>query len=528
MQKSSEYSLHNLRVRGDTILVITFWGLVLLSFGLANIHSTWTAALFAGVPCALISTMVTVLRPGSVLSRLMNAAISMILSALLIHQMHGMIEMHFGIFSLLAFLLYYRDWKPLVMAAGVTAAHHLLFNYLQASGTPVWIFSHETGIGMVLIHAAFVVGETGVLIYMAEISRREALQSEELHEIGAFLTMHEDTLDLTYRKPNAQSQIAQSFNEFMSSLESSMANIGRSARTLTQSSERLTGVSRSMKSDAQKTSLDAKTGSFAAQHVTENLHTIATATQHMSSSIGDISGNAVTAAQIAASAAKQAEGANANVAKLGRSSTEIGQVIKVISSIAQQTNLLALNATIEAARAGESGKGFAVVANEVKDLAGATAKATQEIGKKIEMIQQDTAEAVAIIGQVTKTISRINEISDTIARGVEQQASTASEMARETTEAAHSADQVRETVVSLAGAAESTMDGATKAQTAAQELASMASGLRTVIGKFRFDSANGAGVGEECYPTAPSENKPVQFARHVQNGPPSSTKTAIL
>ena len=154
MQKSSEYSLPNLRAQGDTILVITFWGLVLLSFGLANIHSTWTAALFAGVPCALISTMVTVLRPGSVLSRLMNAAISMILSALLIHQMHGMIEMHFGIFSLLAFLLYYRDWKPLVMAAGVTAAHHLLFNYLQASGTPVWIFSHETGIGMVLIHAA--------------------------------------------------------------------------------------------------------------------------------------------------------------------------------------------------------------------------------------------------------------------------------------------------------------------------------------------------------------------------------------
>src|SRR6202043_207665 len=112
------------------------------------------------------------------------------------------------------------------------------------------------------------------------------------------------------------------------------------------------------------------------------------------------------------SAVTVAEQTNQRIGKLGESSTEIGQVIKVISSIAQQTNLLALNATIEAARAGESGKGFAVVANEVKELAGATAKATQEIGKKIEMIQQDTAEAVAIIGQVTKTISRINEISD--------------------------------------------------------------------------------------------------------------------
>jgi hypothetical protein len=125
MQKLTGYSLHNLRVQGDKIVVITFWGLVLLSFGLANIHSTWTAALLVGVPCGLISTMASVLRPGSVLSRLTNAAISMILSALLIPQMHGMIEMHFGIFSLLAFLLYYRDWKPLVMAAGVTAAQEL-------------------------------------------------------------------------------------------------------------------------------------------------------------------------------------------------------------------------------------------------------------------------------------------------------------------------------------------------------------------------------------------------------------------
>jgi methyl-accepting chemotaxis protein len=119
------------------------------------------------------------------------------------------------------------------------------------------------------------------------------------------------------------------------------------------------------------------------------------------------------------------------------------------------------------------------------------------------MIQQDTAEAVAIIGQVTNTILRINEISDTIARGVEQQNSTASEMARETTEAAQSADQVRETVVSLAGAA--------KTQTAAQELACMATELRTVIGKFRFDSAIVAGVGEERSPTPPSENKSRSF-----------------
>ena len=104
-----------------------------------------------------------------------------------------------------------------------------------------------------------------------------------------------------------------------------------------------------------------------------------------------------------------AETTNATVAKLGESIGEIGNVIKVITSIAQQTNLLALNATIEAARAGEAGKGFAVVANEVKELAKQTAKATEDISRKIEAIQADTEGAVDAIGQIGKIINQIND-----------------------------------------------------------------------------------------------------------------------
>jgi methyl-accepting chemotaxis protein len=102
---------------------------------------------------------------------------------------------------------------------------------------------------------------------------------------------------------------------------------------------------------------------------------------------------------------KVAERTTATVAKLGASSVEIGNVIKVITSIAQQTNLLALNATIEAARAGEAGKGFAVVGNEVKELAKQTARATVEIGRKIEAIQADTKSAVEAIGQISEIIN---------------------------------------------------------------------------------------------------------------------------
>src|SRR5207248_3473567 len=108
-------------------------------------------------------------------------------------------------------------------------------------------------------------------------------------------------------------------------------------------------------------------------------------------------------------------------ADLGRSSAEVGQVIKVISRIAEQTKLLALNAAIEAARAGEAGRGFAVVANEVKELAKETARATEDIGRKIEAIQRDTRGAVEAIGQIGGVIAQIHDFQNTIASAVEEQ-----------------------------------------------------------------------------------------------------------
>lgn len=177
--------------------------------------------------------------------------------------------------------------------------------------------------------------------------------------------------------------------------------------------------------------------------------------------------------------------------KLGESSAGIGNVIKVITSIAQQTNLLAPNATIEAARAGEAGKGFAVVANEVKELAKETAKATEEISHKIQAIQTDTKGAVAVIQQISAVINQINDISNTIASAAEEQTATTNEIARNVGEAAKGSSQIAENIVAVANTARSTKEAASDSQNAAQELARMASGLHDLVNQFQMD-ANGS------------------------------------
>jgi methyl-accepting chemotaxis protein len=174
------------------------------------------------------------------------------------------------------------------------------------------------------------------------------------------------------------------------------------------------------------------------------------------------------------------------VTRLGESSREIGDVVKVITSIAEQTNLLALNATIEAARAGEAGKGFAVVANEVKELAQETAKATEDIARRVEAIQQDTTGAVSAIGRISEVIGQINDYQLTIASAVEEQTATTNEMSRSVGEAADGSGQIATNIGGVSGAADATNQALGQTRTAVDELARMATELRTAVSRFTY------------------------------------------
>ncbi len=275
-------------------------------------------------------------------------------------------------------------------------------------------------------------------------------------------------------------------NAMKNSLSDVIQMIANTAMRVAGASDELFAARAQITANSDETSAQANVVSQAAQGVSQNLRTVSTAAEEMVSTIQSIASNAHEAARVVSEAVQTTQAANATVAKLGRSSAEIGEVIKVITTIAQQTNLLALNATIEAARAGEAGKGFAVVANEVKELAKQTAASTEDISRKITAIQSDTNGAIEAIGTIAAVIDQVNYISGTIATAVEEQSATTNEMKRNVGEAAAGAHEISSSIEGVAKVAEGTSFRAQESQRAAQELAEVAKVLGQLMAQFKI------------------------------------------
>jgi methyl-accepting chemotaxis protein len=260
--------------------------------------------------------------------------------------------------------------------------------------------------------------------------------------------------------------------------------VGNIVEIVSSTSSQLAVAAGTLTKTAETTQQLSSSVAAASDQASANVQSVASATEEMTSSVNEISRQVRESSRIADEAVKQAERTDARIGELSQAAGRIGDVVKLITAIAEQTNLLALNATIEAARAGEAGRGFAVVASEVKQLAQQTAKATEEISTQIAGMQTATRDSVAAIKEIGNTIGRISEITSTISAAVEEQGAATQEIARNVDEAARSTGQVASSINTVNRGAGETGSASAQVLASAQSLSGESSHLKLEVEKF--------------------------------------------
>jgi methyl-accepting chemotaxis protein len=406
--------------KADRLMVMILWAMFVVALALSGMHDTLGWALAVGIPAAALPTLLMLVAGGTRLTRLVTAGSMIVMCALHIHQGGGRNELHFGIFVALAFLLCYRDWAVIALAAGVTVLHHLSFSYLQELGFGVRCLL-EPGFSMVLVHAAYVVAETVVLCYLAQVLRREALQSAELRVSVAALQAANGAIDLRAQLP-AQSDSGRALQDVIKLLQGSLASVQRSVHTTSAASHQIAegNAELSQRTERQAASIRATVDSMA--ELTSTVRQNAEHARQADALAGSASQVAARGGQVVTQVVERMEAIDA-------SSRRIADIIGVIDSIAFQTNILALNAAVEAARAGEQGRGFAVVASEVRNLAQRSAGAAREIKTLIaESVEQVSAgstlaqQAGRTMEEVVDSVHKVSGIIGEISSASREQA----------------------------------------------------------------------------------------------------------
>ena len=311
--------------------------------------------------------------------------------------------------------------------------------------------------------------EVGAMAATVQTFKDNALRIRGLEKVEA-----ETQQRVAAERRAAMENIADDFERSVKGIVSSVATAAAGMQTTAQS----------MTATASDASARAASVGAASDSASNNVGTVAAAAEELSSSVAEISRQVTQSSKIASQAVGDAERTNATVKVLSTGAEKIGEVVKLIHSIAAQTNLLALNATIEAARAGESGRGFAVVASEVKALANQTAKATEEIATQVSAMQSSTSEAVLSIGGITETIAQMSEITTSIAASVQQQGEATREIARNIQSAAAGSSEISAHIGGVTTAAAATGLAASDVLSNARELDNQSSMLRHAVDEF--------------------------------------------
>jgi methyl-accepting chemotaxis protein len=471
-----------LRRTASKILLVPLWLHVPIAILIGIVHGTnWIMPTAFMIAMALAATLSWRVSPDGLSTRLIFAVALMGDVSMFVFQFAGypwQVDMHMYFFATLACLVAYCDYRPIIAGTVAVALHHLSLNFIL----PAAIYPGGADFSRVILHAVILVIEAGVLIWLAhtlsqlfetaarKTAEAEAASAAEARANADRMKVEQAKLD----RDEARRKLAAGFERKIAGVVEAFA----------LAASEMQGLSSSMNSSNEETIRQTAAAADASTQASENIGTVASATERLTASINGIAEQVTRSAQIAANAAEEARRTNTVVGSLAAGTQKIGEVVTLIQSIASQTNLLALNATIEAARAGDHGRGFAVVASEVKALANQTAKATEEISMQIQDIQSATGEAVSAIESISGTIAEIDQISGEIASAVDQQGTATRQIAGSLQKTVDRAKDVDRSIHNASQATGEAGKATARLLDAANGLSSQSEGLKSEVDGF--------------------------------------------
>jgi methyl-accepting chemotaxis protein len=396
--------------RADLVLLATLAASAVAAIAIGDHHGGIGLALLGSAVLLALGGAAVAMARGTLLSRLVLSAALAASVALHIQLGRGTTEFHFGVFALLALLLVYQDWRPIVFTAALFAVHHLGFDRLQAAGLEVFCLTSPS-LPAVILHATYVVLQTALEVSIAMTMREQTRQGNELGHLVRQL-VRDGRIDLGAARLDARTPAGTALGDALAQIREAMRSLRDSAVQVEQSSAEIAQGNQDLSNRTENTA--------------SNLQQTAASMAQIAGTVQQSAASTRLANELAGSAADVARRGGAVVGEvigtmqqIETSSRKIGDIIGVIDGIAFQTNILALNAAVEAARAGEQGRGFAVVASEVRSLAGRSAEAAREIksliGNSMTQVEAGSSHVQRAGATMQEIVTAVQRLTDTLA-----------------------------------------------------------------------------------------------------------------
>ncbi|MDT7833889.1 methyl-accepting chemotaxis protein [Aquabacterium sp. OR-4] len=461
----------SLSITADRLIFSVLVFSALFAVGVGNSFDQLGLAIGGALVLAVVGAAALFGAPGTTASRLALSMALMASVALHIQLARGTVEYHFGVFVTLGLLLVYRDWKPIVAAAGLAAVHHVTFDRLQAAGVGVYCMT-QPDFAKVVLHAGYVVLQAGFSIYMAHMMRNAAVAAQEMALLVNHLGEDNEHMALDVDRVPVSTREGQALKDALLRLGSAIGRVGQAIGNIRTASTEIASGSADLSQRTEETASSLQQTASSMEQLTGTVRQSA----ESAAQANQLAGSAATVAQRGGQVVGQVV---STMDEINQSSKKISDIIGTIDGIAFQTNILALNAAVEAARAGEQGRGFAVVAGEVRSLAQRSAEAAREIksliGASVEKVESGSRlvqDAGTTMNEIVGSIQRVSDIIGEISAAASEQSA--------------GIGTVNQAVTQLDGMTQQNAALVEQSAAAAESLKDQAGQLGDVIGRFRL------------------------------------------